>query len=60
MRKTYIHVTDAPIILRDGDSLIDQHVIGGGSRYGRILFDLVLVEVAGEGVTITDNHFEVI
>jgi len=55
----WIHVTDPPIRLRDGDQLIGQHIIGGGALYGRVLFtEHLLVEACGTGILIQDCMFE--
>ncbi len=55
----YIHITDSPIVLRDGEQLIGEHIIGGGSTYGRILFtSTYLVEIVGQGVRLIGNYFQ--
>jgi hypothetical protein len=65
MPRRFIHVTDPPIVLGDGESLIGQHVTGGGATYGRVLFvgrihGMTLVEVRGHGVSIIGNRFDTV
>jgi len=56
---TFIHVTDPPVCLTDGQALVGQRLVGGGALYGRVLFtEHVLVNVVGRYVLIQDCVFE--
>ena len=53
-QKIGIHVTDAPIMLRDGDRLVGKHIVLGGSTFGRVLFTEppIAILVVGQNVRI--------
>jgi hypothetical protein len=58
--KVFQHVTDAGIVLHDGETLKAVHVIQGGTLVGRVLFTErdPCVLVVGKGVTVAHCLFE--
>ncbi len=55
----YMHVTDAPIVLRDNDILQGEHIRMGGTLIGRVLFtSLTAVVCEGNNISIIGNYIE--
>ncbi len=55
----YIHVSDAPITLRDNDMLENEHIRIGGTLIGRVLFTtLTAVVCEGRNIGIVGNYIE--
>lgn len=61
MKTLAIAITNGPLVLRDGATLVNTRVIAETPAFGRIIFaepTSPLVLVVGSGVTITGCHFD--
>ena len=56
----YVHLSDPPLVLHDGEVLRGRRFVLGGASYGRMLFTRpTAIEIHGSQVRVEDCVFEV-